>query len=233
VNAREALTALPKGRREAYLREHSGLPGPRANLELAQVAADVGDERTFRRWLAGPDEYLALCAAIGIGRLVAEGHDALWVRLREAAEDGRWRVREGVAMGLQRVGDVDADRMLDEIETWLDGPALVRRAAVAGICEPRLLRRPETARRALTIVETATASLLSESDRRAEDVRVLRQALGYCWSVAVAALPADGVAAFVRMENLDDPDIAWICRENRKKKRLLNVLNDGGGGTLA
>ena len=233
MSERDALASLPKGRREEYLREHSSLPGPRANLELAQAAADVRDERTFLRWLAGADEYLALCAAIGIGRLVAAGRDDLWARLRGAAEDGRWRVREGVAMGLQRVGDVDADRLLGEIETWLEGPPLVRRAAIAGICEPRLLRRPETARRALAIVETATASLLSESDRRAEDVRVLRQALGYCWSVAVAALPAEGVAAFVRMEDLDDPDIRWILRENRKKKRLLDVLNDRGPGTLA
>jgi hypothetical protein len=34
---------------EALIRRHSGLPGPRGNLELAQAAADDGDERLFRR----------------------------------------------------------------------------------------------------------------------------------------------------------------------------------------
>jgi hypothetical protein len=233
VSAREALASLPPRRREAYLREHSGLPGPRANLDLAQAAADVGDEPTFARWLAGPDEYLALCGAIGLGRLIAEGARDRWGRLRAAAEDRRWRVREGVAMGLQRVGDVDADALLDEIETWVDGSPLVRRAAVAGACEPRLLRRPAIARRALGLVETVTASLLAEPDRRAEGVRVLRQALGYCWSVAIAAAPDEGLTAFARLEGLDDPDAAWIVRENRKKKRLLDVLNRQGFGTLA
>jgi hypothetical protein len=233
VSARDTLASLPAGRREAYLREHSGLPGPRANLDLAQAAAEVGDEPTFGRWLAGPDEYLALCGAIGLGRLIAEGTHRLWPRLRAAAEDGRWRVREGVAMGLQRVGDVDTDALLDEIGTWLDGPPLVRRAVVAGICEPRLLRRPAVGRRAVDLVETVTASLLAEPDRRAGDVRVLRQALGYCWSVAVAARPDEGLPAFERLESLDDPDAAWIVRENRKKKRLLHVLNGRGPGTLA
>lgn len=45
-----------------FLRTHSNLPGPRANLELAQTAADFGDERAFRRWIeagAGARPYLS------------------------------------------------------------------------------------------------------------------------------------------------------------------------------
>ncbi len=51
-----------------FLREHSKLPGPRANLELLQAAADIGNERTFRRWIeAGSgkdptDEFVAIAA---------------------------------------------------------------------------------------------------------------------------------------------------------------------------
>jgi hypothetical protein len=45
---------------EPYLREHSGLPGPRANLgELAQAVADLGELALFERFAAFPDEYLA------------------------------------------------------------------------------------------------------------------------------------------------------------------------------
>jgi len=39
-----------------------------------------------------------------------------------------------------------------------------------------------------------------------------------------AALPGDGVAAFARLEGVDDPDAAWIVRENRRQKRLFGVL---------
>src|SRR6266705_3636553 len=103
---------------DSHLLAHSGLPGPRANLELAQAAADVADEPILRRWLADAEEYLALCGAIGIGRLIAEGHAGLWPVLRAAADDKRWRVREGVAMGLQRIGDADPVRLLDELDGW-------------------------------------------------------------------------------------------------------------------
>ena len=57
---------------EPYLRRHSGLPGPRANLELAQAVADLGDLPLFERFTGSDDEYLAVCGCIGLGRLVAE-----------------------------------------------------------------------------------------------------------------------------------------------------------------
>ena len=56
-------------------------------------------------------------------------------------------------------------------------------------------------------------------------MRTLRQALGYAWSVAIAAVPDDELAAFARLEADDDPDIAWIVRENRKKARLKRLLD--------
>jgi hypothetical protein len=52
----------------------------------------------------------------------------------------------------------------------------------------------------------------------------LRQALGYCWSVAVAADPATGLPRFRTLAAADDPDVAWIVRENSRKARLANVL---------
>jgi len=42
---------------DAFLLQESGLPGPRANLELAQAVADEGDEALFQRFLAyNPDK---------------------------------------------------------------------------------------------------------------------------------------------------------------------------------
>ena len=56
-------------------------------------------------------------------------------------------------------------------------------------------------------------------------VRTLRQTLGYAWSVAIAAVADDGLAAFSRLEADADPDIAWIVRENRKKARLKRLFD--------
>jgi hypothetical protein len=209
---------------EPYLLERSGLPGPRANLELIEAVADEGDEALFRRLVASDVEYLVCCGLVGYGRLVAEGgRDDLLPLLREAASDERWRVREGVVLGLQRLGDRDSRVLLDEMERWAGGGLLERRAAVASVCEPRLLRRPADARRALDMLDSVTASLLEEPDRRTEPFRVLRKGLGYCWSVAVVADPDDGKARMERWLASDDPDVRWVMRENLRKARLKRL----------
>src|SRR4249919_398350 len=99
---REALRVLPAGAWAGYLAAHSGLPGPRANLELARAAADQAPPGLVRELAASDDEYLALCGAVGLGRLLAEGDPEAAGALHRLAGDARWRVREGVAMALQR-----------------------------------------------------------------------------------------------------------------------------------
>jgi hypothetical protein len=211
-----------------HLRTHSGLPGPRANLQLAQSFADEGTASDFDDVIATGEEYLVLCGVIGLGRLLAEApKPKLEARLRRYAADERWRVREGVAMALQRVGDADPSRLVALAGAWsADQDPLVQRAAVAGICEPRLLRRPETASAALRICADATHALALRpaGERRSAPVRTLRQALGYGWSVAVAADPPTGLPAFAALSASDDADVAWIVRENGKKARLAKLL---------
>jgi hypothetical protein len=136
-----------------------------------------------------------MCGVVGLGRLLAEVDcDQLEV-LRGCANDPRWRVREAVAMALQRWGDVDITALLKAMNDWVKGTLLERRAAAAAVCEPRLLRDPRCAKRVLKLLDTITASIVRETDRRAEDFKTLRQALGYCWSVAVVAAPIDGKPA--------------------------------------
>jgi HEAT repeat protein len=224
---REALRSLPRSDWAGYLTEHSGLPGPRGNLELAQAAADEGDVDWFDELIASDDEYRTVCGVVGLGRLLGERPDpALVERLRRHAADERWRVREAVAMALQRLGDADLPRLLDLVAVWADDPdPLVRRAAVAGICEPRLLRTDAARRRALATCAhlTSTISALPNALRRTAEVRVLRQALGYCWSVAIAADPAAGLPLFTALEDSDDADVRWVVRENNKKARLARL----------
>jgi hypothetical protein len=215
--------------REPYLLERSGLPGPRANLELAWAAAEEADAATLRRWAAlGPceapsatgEEFLAVCGVIGLGRLAAAGDSALLTDLRRHAGDPRWRVREAVAMALQCYGDTDLPALLGEMRAWAGGTALERRAAVAALCEPRLLSDRAHVCRVLALLDRITRALPDLPDRRGADFRALRKTLGYGWSVAVAALPDEGRPLFERLLGSDDRDIRWVTRENLRKKRL-------------
>ena len=186
---------------EAFLLNESGLPGPRGNLELLQAVAEEGSTAQFIALLkytpqlaptGTREEFLAACGAAGLGASIARGEERLWPRLRALASDPRWRVREAVAMGLQRIGDQDMERLLREIKTWVGGEPLERRAVAAGLCEPRLLKKDPHAREVLRVLDEIMQSLERELDRRSEEVRVLRQALGYCWSVAIVARPEEG-----------------------------------------
>jgi hypothetical protein len=108
----------------------SGLPGPRANLELIQAVADIGDETLFLRYLQwtpdrvdtnSPPVFLAVCGTVGLGRLLVEGKLQYFEVLKNLASDPRWRVREGVAMALQRFGVHAMDRLLGrdgKLERW-------------------------------------------------------------------------------------------------------------------
>jgi len=218
---RAALRRLD-GPWEPYLRERSGLPGPRANLELAAAAADLADAATLRRWAGDGDEYLAFCGVLGLGRLAAEGDAEVVAELRRHAGDPRWRVREAVAMALQRWGDDDLPAMTAIARDWAGGTPLEQRAAVAALCEPRLLRDPAQAATVLDVLAHITRALaaLPAGERRRDGVRTLRQALGYAWSVAVVAAPEAGRPAFAALRDLGDRDVDWIVAENLRKKRL-------------
>jgi hypothetical protein len=217
---------------DSYLLKESGLPGPRGNIELAQVVADEGDRQLFQRYIAytadvapvnSPYEFLAFCGVVGLGRLLSEGDTGLLKTLRGHASDPRWRIREGVAMALQRLGDVDMDRLITAMREWSQGAPLEQRAAAAALCEPRFLDQAKNARAVLAILDQITAGIEQVLNRRGEDFLVLRKGLGYCWSVAVAALPAEGKALMERWLVRPDKDVRWIMKENLKKARLVRM----------
>ena len=209
---------------EPCLLSNSGLPGPRANLELVAAVADLASRDKIERWLESDDEFLALCGTASIGRLLAEGDRPVLPRLRTLASDRRWRIREGVAMALQRWGDVDVVALARELDSWASGSRYEQRAAVAGLCEPRLMKRRDATELALELLDHVTASVEVANDRHSDGFKVLRQALGYCWSVAVAALPESGLERFRRWERSSDADISRIVRENLAKSRLQRLL---------
>jgi hypothetical protein len=233
---------------ERYLIENSNLPGPRMNLALVNRFADaIGQlltppnepserlEQLVDGWAArsldaapvnNPREMLPCCGVMTYGQAAVsrpEWWDDEIAKLHQAASNPRWRVREIVAMALQRMLKADWTRAIGLLNEWAkeDSP-LVIRAAVAGVAEPPLLTDTSRGEDALAIQVEAVKWLMAQPSarRREEDMKTLRKALGFTVSVAVAATPESGFRQLEAFARLDDADVRWIVRENLKKNRL-------------
>jgi hypothetical protein len=77
--------------------------------------------------------------------------------------------------------------------------------------------------RVLQIVDEVTASLSNTQNRRQENFKILRLALAYCWSVAVAVLPVQGKVYMEKWFLSVDQDVQWVMRENLKKARMERI----------
>ena len=215
-----------------YLLKNSGLPGPRGNLELAQVVSEDASPRQIEEFLSiaidqAPENsakvFLVFCGVTALGRLAARGDHKQFGRLRRYASDPRWRVREGVAIALQYVGDAGMQPLLKEMRAWSTGNWYEKRAVAAALAEPRLLKAPKVVDEVLHIFDRITTEMESAKDRTSESFKVLRQSMGYCWSVAVAALPKEGKPFMEKWLRNSNPDVRWIMKENLKKNRLLKM----------
>ncbi len=149
-------------------------------------------------------------------------------KVRAAASDPRWRIREGVAMALQGWGDQDFGAVLDELDTWRDGNLYEQRAIAAAACEPRLLRptTPNAAanqKRVLKLLDGITRDFAKTKNRKSDDFVALKKGLSYCWSVAVAAASDAGKRAMEKWFTSDDADVRAVMRENLNKDRLKRM----------
>ena len=233
---------------EYYLREQSRLPGTRANLELVNSLSNllvaivpeqpeqvwmlvhylVQDEKTIAR--NTPDEFVVLCGVVAFGACASvrkEWHSEVFDMMKLFACSKSWRVREGVAMALQRLLPVIPQETIEFLlELATKGNCLQQRASIAAIAEPSLLQGQAVINAALAIQRFVLVRLheLSDTGRKRDDVRSLRQALGYTLSVVTAASPEKGFALMRECAEWKDPDINWILRENLKKKRLAKFV---------
>jgi hypothetical protein len=150
----------------------------------------------------------------------------LFNRLRAYASDPRWRIREAVATGLQLAGDQNMDLLIREMKQWSRGNWYEKRAAAAGLAEPRLLRHPKHAKQVLQVLDKITADMETEANAKDEAYKVLRQGMGYCWSVAVVALHEVGTAMMEKWLDSPDQDVRWMMKENLKNNRLVKMNAD-------
>jgi hypothetical protein len=219
-----------------YLGQHSNLPGKRANLELAAAFGEVVEryskresqrlwELVTRMTEIAPDEFIPFCGAIGIGAIGAASPSrfgAALVALKALANDPRWRIREAVCFGLQRLLSARTQDTLQALDGWvIDGTLLELRAVAATVAEPGLLKDTETAIVTLQLHRKVFDRVLSTKERKSEDFRTLRKALGYTLSVVVQALPQEGFRFLAQLIQLHDPDLIWIVKQNLRKNRLV------------
>lgn len=236
---------------EFYLREHSRLPGPRANLELANdvsylLASSVsrhhnGVHALLHYFVCSenksdigntPAEFVILCGVIAFGACAAvqaEWREEAFSLLSEYAGSAYWRIRESVATAYQHLLAADAHTTITCLmDLAAEGNALQQRAAVAAIAEPPLLYSPDLLTAALELQRIVLERMRSTSliARKKEAFRVLRRALGYTLSVITAAGPEQGFALMRECASWGDPDINWVLRENLRKKRLAKFAQD-------
>ena len=212
-----------------YLVKNSGLPGPRGNLELAQAVAEEGTLAQFNKFLNTkaeentPQVFLVFCGVVGLGKLAAKGNHELFLRLKSYASDPRWRIREGVATGMQYVGDQNMELLVKQMEVWSKGNWYEKRAAAAALAEPRLLKIPKNIKKVLDIFDQITSDIEKAGHPKDEAFKVLLRGMGYCWSVAVAALPIPGKRIMEKWLKSKNPDVKWLLKENLKKNRLIKM----------
>lgn len=143
---------------ESYLLKNSGLPGRRANIELAAAFADVFQEKgateaqwkTLVAWASFSSdeaptnsrrEFLPFCAVQALGALYLDSdekrREEIFAMLRDASRSSRWRTREAAAFAFQRIGEGDFKVLKGLLSTWLDRASLSEwRAIVAALAHP-------------------------------------------------------------------------------------------------
>ena len=238
-----------------YIISNSNLPSPRANLELAAAFSELVEgysrEGEAKFWelvikmtavsadeapVNAPEEFISFCGAVGVGSIASASpqlFEPALATLRGLAQDARWRMREAVAMGLQRLLARRGRDTLKELERWVaSGDSLEMRAVAAAVADPAALRREETALSALQLHRDIMSQVLSTGERKSEAFRILRKALGYTLSVVVTAVAQDGFEYMAQLIGTQDSDVLWIVKQNLKKNRLVKNFPEAVEATL-
>jgi hypothetical protein len=229
---------------QSFLIINSNLPGPRGNLELAELFAssvvEYSEKNIDKLWalclkmtaisadeapVNTASEFIPFCGTVGIGSIAALHSNYFkkaLIRLRQLANDPRWRMREGVAMGLQKLMLSNTNAVLKDLKKWINsGDLMELRAVAAAVAEPALLKNKELAKEALKLNQEIVRKLARTKDRKSEKFRILRKALAYTLSVVIVPFPKEGFEYLKQLIKMNDPDIAWIVKQNLKKNRLI------------
>lgn len=229
---------------EDVLISNSNLPGPRGNLELADAFADCFEIEQANdnildllgKWARiskgetpsdSPKEFIPFCAVQALAALFKyvdlEKKSEIIQLLKVSSNDPRWRIREAVAIGFQRIAEQDFEEIEKIFSHWINEATLLeKRAIIAALAHPPILNVKENVQFCLKITESILNDIvkLGKVSRKNEEFRVLRQGLEYAISVFVAKLPDEGFDFIKNWAKKDDYDIKKIIKSNLGKSRL-------------
>jgi len=213
-----------------YLKEHSNLPGPRGNLELLYEFVKNATEKQVIDCLTyitenvenSSEEYIGMCGVVGYAVHNKKSTIDVLNFLKQYASHNSWRIREAVAMAIQEISENNMKETLENIYILKNGNSFQRRAVVAGLCEPKLLKDKHIANEVLGILLEITNEL-GHNEKLSTGDESLRKALAYGWSVAIVHTPENGKKVFERLLNCNGKHIRWIIKENLKKNRLIKL----------
>lgn len=212
-----------------YLLENSGLPGPRGNLELLYRFMNEADAESCARCLSyiqedtanSPQEFVGMCGIVAKAYSLKDSLPESLAFLKPYASHSSWRLREAVAIGIQELGTNRIAEMLTYLGPFIEGSAFEKRALVAGLCEPKLLKDSESNTKILGILAQVSESLAHDG-KLSDAEKSLRKALAYGWSVVIAASPQAGKESFEALMTRPGQHLRWVCKENLKKNRLVH-----------
>ncbi len=211
---------------ERFLTANSNLPGPRSNLELAFAFSEVySNLEILLEWINitedtadvnNPKSFLAFCAAVCFGKIYIKTRDQKLIDLlKQAANDGRWRMREAAAFAFQFIGENNFEDLKIIFSQWIQqSNNLEKRAILASLAHPKFLDE-QNAEFCFDISET----VLNEMDME-NNFDALRKGLSYTISVFAAANPSLGFPFMERWIGKNKV-IDKIINENLKKNRLV------------
>jgi len=210
------------------LLKNSGLPGPRANLELLNSFSKKATESEVNECFSfyrddlhnSPEEFVVMCGIVGYCILNKDNIPKTLMTIRKYASHSSWRIRESVAIGIQEIAENNLNEIIDNLKKWMDGNDLEKRAIVAALCEPRLLKEKTIIVELLEILNIITMGFDKIDGKLSENQNSLRKTLGYGWSVAIVSLPDESKSAFEKIAGCNNKHIKWIVKENLRKKRL-------------
>lgn len=230
IYEKELMNISPR-KWEAFLIQNSGLPGPRANIDLAKAFARTGTLLDFKKFIfLNPTEapentppcFLVMCGIMGVGNYLSQYEDeGLLNRLQQLANDPRRRVRKAVTIALQLIGKKKGNDLLSMVKPWINGSYYEQQCLVTALAEPDFLRSKETAGDVLHILDLVTVHLV-DPENESDGFRQLKRSLGYCWSIVVAVSPRKGRKLMERWIKEDRLHINDVMNENLKRLHQID-----------
>lgn len=170
-----------------------------------------------------PEEFLGMCGIVGYAVKNRDNNELVIDNIKKYASHKSWRIREAVAMGIQEISENNMQETIKNINKMQVGNCYEKRAVVAGLCEPKLLKDKTVANTVISILNEITETL-NHDNKLTDDEESLRKALAYGWSVAIVHTPDNGEKVFEKiLATKKGKHIKWIIKENLKKNRLIKM----------